>query len=206
MNEKRSKRGIIHAERDVKGWCEDFPDVDLVRPRQCPECGAAARPPGRALGLVGHGVRDRQVRGPLAPGEPPGIITIQLRRYRCRGCGAIFTVGPRGLATFRHYAAVAIGLALWMVGVLGLSTAEVRRRISPWQSFDAGVWVSVRRWLKAIADGRLFPGAPSRAWPPGWSLRQRAERAAMTLRATAPPWCREGGPELEVMAGAARAA
>lgn len=206
MTEKRSKRGIIHAERDVKAWSEDFPDIDLVRPRQCPVCGAAARPPGRALGIVGHGVRDRQVRGPLAPGEPPGTITIQVRRYRCRGCEAILTVGPRGLATFRHYAAVAIGLALRMVGVLGLSTAEARRRISPWQSFEVGAWVSVRRWLNAITDGRLLPAAQIRASPPEWSLRQRAERAAMTLRAVAPPGCRDGGPELEVMAGAARAA
>lgn len=206
MNEKRSARGIIHAELDVKAWIEDFPGVDQVRPRQCLECGAAARPPGRALGIVGHGVRDRQVRGPLAPGEPPATITIQVRRYRCRGCEAIHTVAPRGLATFRHYAAEAIGLALWMVGVLGLSTVEVRRRISPWQSFEAGAWVSVRRWLNAIVDGRLFPAAQVRASPPGWSLRQRAERAAMTLRATAPPWCREGRPEIEVMAGAARAA
>lgn len=206
MNEKRSNRGIIHAELDVKAWSDSFPDVDQVRPVRCPECGAAARRPGRALGLVGHGVRDRQVRGPLAPGEPAGTVTIRVRRYRCRGCAAIVTVGPRGLATFRHYAAAAIGLALWMVGVLGLSTKEVRRRISGWQSFEGGAWVSVRRWLDAIAGGRLFPAAPIRASPSGWSLRQRAERAAMTLRAAAPPWCREGGPEVEVMAGAARAA
>jgi hypothetical protein len=110
------------------------------------------------------------------------------------------------LVTFRHYAVAAIGLALWMVGVLGLSTKEVRRRISPWQSFEGGAWVSIRRWLEAISCGRLFPTAQIRAAPSGWSLRQRAERAAMTLRATAPPWCREGGPEVEVMAGAARAA
>jgi hypothetical protein len=47
--------------------------------------------------LVGHGTRERQVRGPLAPGAMALDTVIRARRYRCRGCGAIVTVVPRGV-------------------------------------------------------------------------------------------------------------
>ncbi|WP_437543655.1 hypothetical protein WME97_06630 [Sorangium sp. So ce367] len=60
----------------------------------------------------------------------------------------------------------------------------------------------MRRWLRAIDQRRLF--AAVRPSPLAASLRQRAERAAMTLVAMA-PFAAEV-PEAAVMAGAVRAA
>ncbi len=130
-------------------------------------------------------------------------MTLQVRRYRCRGCGAVVTVLPRGLAARRQYAATAIGLALYLVGVVGQSTRQVRERVSPFAlTFDGGGWATVRRWVRAVEQGLLF--APIRASPAGFSIRKRAERAAMTLVAMAPPG--HGAEEAAVMAGAERAA
>ncbi|WP_437777129.1 hypothetical protein [Sorangium sp. So ce1097] len=143
------------------------------------------------------------MRGPLAAGERGGLVTIEARRYRCRRCHATITVVARGIAPRRHFAATAIGLALLLVGTAGAALIEVRRRVSPWSaSFDADSWATVRRWLRAIDQGRLFPSV--RPSPPASSLRQRAERAAMTLVAMAP--CAAEVPEAAVMVGAARAA
>lgn len=148
-------------------------------------------------------MRQRQVRGPRAPGQSATTVMIAARRYQCRGCGAIITVLPRGLVARRHYAAAAIGLALLLVGVLGKRLLEVRRRVCAWQStFEAGEWAAPRRWLRAIEQGSLF--AAIRASPPEWTMRQRAERAAMTLVAMAPPPV--VGMEAAVMVGAAHAA
>jgi hypothetical protein len=143
------------------------------------------------------------VRGPLSAGERGGLVTIEARRYRCRGCNAAITVVPQGIAPRRHFAATAIGLALLLVGTAGAALIEVRRRVSPWStSFDADSWATVRRWLLAIDQKRLFPAV--RPSPLASSLRQRAERAAMTLVAMAPLAAEVA--EAAVMAGAARAA
>ena len=113
------------------------------------------------------------------------------------------TVLPRGLTARRQYAATAIGLALYLVGVQGQSLRQVRERVSPEAlTFDADGWATVRRWVRAVEQGQLF--APLRASPPGLSMRKRAERAAMTLVAMAPPG--QGGEEAAAMAGAERAA
>lgn len=115
------------------------------------------------------------------------------------------TVVPRGIVARRHYGAAAMGLALLWLGVVGESFAEVRRRLSPWAvSFEGGGWATARRWIDAIASGRLLRGI--RASPGSWSLRERAARAAMTLVAMAPPALREAGEEACVVAGAALAA
>lgn len=113
------------------------------------------------------------------------------------------TVLPRGLVARRQYAATAIGLALFLLGVVGLAVREVRERVSPLAlSFDAEAWATLRRWVRAVELGLLF--RPIRASPAGFSLRKRAERAAMTLVAMAPP--NNGAAEAAVMAGAERAA
>lgn len=111
------------------------------------------------------------------------------------------TVVPREVVARRHFSAGAIGLALFVYGKLRAGAGEVAARIGVW-SDGPGAWRTVRRWLTAVEDGRLFRGI--RSSPRGWPPRQRAERAAMTLvaRAVLPETASE---ELRVFAGAALA-
>ncbi|HEY4180213.1 MAG TPA: DUF6431 domain-containing protein, partial [Kofleriaceae bacterium] len=90
-----------------------LPTVEAARPSAC-VCGVPSREPGRGLGLHGHGVRERQLRGPAAAG-PPMTATLVCRRYRCTSCGAVLLVVPRGVAPRKHYgyAAIAMALTLW---------------------------------------------------------------------------------------------
>ncbi len=82
---------------------------------------------------MGHGVRERQVLGPLSASGKPEQVVLLVRRYRCRGCGAIVMSMPRGMLRRMLYGAVAVGmaLALW---VQGAASAAVRQRVSPWLS------------------------------------------------------------------------
>ena len=201
--QERSDSHVVYAEVDVKDWLASRPTVARVRPKRCPCCGKAGQPAGMPLGLWGHGVRLRQVRGPLVPEGPAQVVTLEARRYVCRGCGATVTVLPRGLVARRYYAASAIGIALFLVGVLGLGLGEVRQRVCAWpSSFEGGVWAAPRRWVGAIAQGRLFGAI--RDSPAAFTMRRQAERAAMTLLAMAPP--PSPCPQQAVMVGAALAA
>lgn len=206
VKEARSNSTIVRSTIDVKSWQERTPSVDEVRPGQCPKCAAASRPVGRALQIWGHGLRDRQQRGPLSPTSKPVEITIRVRRYVCRACGAVIIVVPQGVLAGRLFLAAAIGFALALFGVGKLPMAEVRRRVSPWQRVGAsafGSWRSLRRWVGAIRERRLF--ASVRSSPSSFTAREVAARAAQTLAALAPPSL--AGVEIEprVFAGAVRA-
>ena len=129
----------------------------------------------------------------------PSTRTIRVRRYRCRRCAAIVAVVPRQVLARRHFAAGAIALALFVFGKLGSTASETASRVGSWAR-GPGAWRTLRRWLAAIDEGRLF--ACVRGSPDGWSPRQRAERAAMTVAALAP--ASVGTPEhARVFAGAA---
>jgi hypothetical protein len=105
---------------------------------------------------------------------------IRARRYRCRLCGGLTTVLPRGLTARRHYSASAIGLALFLHGMQGLSIGETRQRVCTWRvGFETERWATLPSWVAAIAEGRLF--ACVRPSSVQASLRQKAERAAATL-------------------------
>jgi len=197
-----SGEGIVYSAIDVKKWAAEIPSVEMARPACCSRCGAASRPPGSALALEGHGLRERQVRGPSAPLGEPETRTIWVRRYRCRLCGGVTTVLPRGLAARRHYSASAIGLSLCLYGMLRLSVGATRQRVCTWRvSFDPERWTTLPRWIRAIGQGRLFPLV--RACPSTFTLRERAERAAATLCALA---LGAGSSETLAFAGAALAA
>jgi hypothetical protein len=198
----RSAPRLVHAALDVKAWHAHPPSVAAVRPGQCPQCGAASRPVGRGLGLWGHGVRRRQVRGPLAVDGPPVLVEIQARRYRCRGCGAIVLVVPRGLVARRVFTASAIALALALFGVEAWPLPRVRAAVNPWTILGATAaagWLAVRRWVRAVRQGRLFPRV--RLDPADRTARQVAARTAHLLAALGPPL---GGAALraQVFAGA----
>ena len=108
---------------------------------------------------------------------------------------------PRGVVARRHFAAGAIGLALFIFGRLAHGAAEAAARVGCWGR-GASAWRTLRRWIGAIDDGRLFRGV--RASPPGWRPRQRAERAAMTLASLVPATASDLGDK--VFEGAALAA
>lgn len=187
MWDDRSVLRFVQAKVSVKDWIARLPSVDEVRPGCCPACDAPSRPAGGALGLHGHGRRERHLWGPAEVGSTPTLIGILLRRYLCQSCGAVVVVGPRGLVRQRLYSASAIALALALFGASGLAPAEVRRRVSPHQivgSTAAVGWASLRRWCRAVRARRLFPAV--RALPEGAKLRQVAARAATTLAASTP--------------------
>ena len=206
VKKARSKSSIVRSAIDVKTWVARCPSVDEVRPGQCPQCEAASRPVGRALQIWGHGLRDRQQRGPLEPLGAPVEITIRVRRYVCRVCTAVIVVVPLGVIAGRLFSAAAIGLAMVLFGVGQLPMAAVRRRVSPWRHVGAsaqGSWLSLRRWVHAIRARRLFGSV--RPAPPRFTARAIAARAAQTLAALAPPSLAAAAVEQRVFAGAVRA-
>lgn len=177
---RQSGEGIVYSPIDVKKWAEEVPGVEAVRPGCCSRCGTASRPLGTALVLLGHGQRARQVRGPAGPRAVPQIRTIVVRRYRCRLCGGLTTVLPRGLAARRHYSASAIGLALCLYGVQRLSQGQTRLRVCAWRvGFEPDRWTTLARWVTSVEQGRLFKSV--RPFPPVFAVRDRAERVATTL-------------------------
>jgi hypothetical protein len=202
MQRRQSGKAIVYSNVDVKKWAERLPSVGRARPACCSRCGAASRPPGAPVVLVGHGLRERQVRGPADATGKPETLTVSVRRYRCRHCGGITTVLPQGLAARRHYSASAIGLALCLFGMQRLSVAQTRQRICPWAAgFECERWTTLPSWVAAVAQGRLLPRV--RLSPAHFTLRQRAERIAATLCGLA---LADGCCEAQAFAGAARAA
>jgi hypothetical protein len=138
--------------------------------------------------VQGHGLRERQVLGPSAPGLPPELRVIRVRRYRCTACTAIITVVPKDVLTRRLYSGPAIAWALALFGLLMLSAAAIRRLVSPFTVVGAAAfnrWKTLQRWVDDVAAGRLFTCV--RSPPPDWSARQVAERAATTIAAHALP-------------------
>jgi len=183
---RRSGQGIVYSEVDVKNWAQRMPAASAVRPKCCSGCGAASCPHGEAVVLVGHGSRERQVLGPCWPGEAPRVGVVRVRRYRCRRCGAITTVLPRGLVARRYYSSSAIGLALLLYGVRREPMQQVRQTVCAWPvSFESPQqWNTLSKWLKAVSEHRMY--SQVRPWPPSCVPRQRAERVASTLLSFAP--------------------
>ena len=184
VRQNRSPQRLIHAEYDFKTWREDVPSVERVRPPCCPSCGGASREPGRSLGLHGHGLRQRQLRGPVERWGRPRILVIAVRRYRCQRCAAVITVAPRGVEPGRLFSLPAIALALWLYGARRASPAVVRRAVSPWQvgATAASGWAQLRRWVRDVGAGRLLGGLPAAA---GAGPRAIATRVTMALRGRA---------------------
>jgi hypothetical protein len=199
---RQSGAGIVYSAIDVKNWALKIPGVDAVRPACCSRCGAASRPLGAGVTLEGHGLRERQVRGPSGPFGEPETRTVWVRRYRCRLCGGLTTVLPRGLTARRHYSVSAIGLSLCLYGMQGWSMGDTRRRVCTWRvSFEPERWTTLPRWVAAIGQGKIFPQV--RGCPATFTVRHRAERAAATLCSLAPG---VGSPEALAFEGAALAA
>lgn len=134
------------------------PTCAAARPATCPCCAAAAQPVGGPFVIVGHGLLEREVRGPMCADGPPTTTQVVMRRYRCRACKAILVVGPRGVLRRRVYGAGAIAVALEAFG-RGVSSAAVRTRTSPVKTIGVAArdrWVTLTRWIDAVRGGDLF--------------------------------------------------
>ena len=180
MNDPRSTHTLIRFDLPFN---TDLHAVDRLRPLACSACGRPRGQPG-ALGLHGHGVRQRQQRGPLGFDQAPTIIAVPIRRYICTTCHAITTVTPP-MRPRKLFSAFAMAWALGLYGLLGQSPRQVRERINPWAIWGATAahtWRSLARWARE-AD-RLFETPPSHD---DASLRTRAHRVAMALSARAGP-------------------
>ena len=183
-----------------------MPSVEEARPGRCPRCEVASRPVGARLNLHGHGVRDRQLRGPLEPGQSAQLLGLSLRRYLCNRCGATITVGPSGLLCRRLFVAAAIGLALCLWGHDGLDAHKVRAKVNPLKyvsSYAARGWGQLRRWVRAQLGGRLFGGITlGEVRTP---LRAVAHRIAVALSTLSPPQKFEQSMAVQVFLGAEQA-
>jgi hypothetical protein len=138
--------------------------------------------------LHGHGLRMRQILGPVEPLGAPVILEVPCRRYLCLSCDAVVLVVPSAMLPGRRYSASAIAQALALFGLEGQSPAKIRRRTSPDKIVGATAsagWASMHRWCDEVRDGRLFPEA--RACPEAFTRRQVAERAATAIGSRAPP-------------------
>ena len=195
----RSASRVVHSTLECKFWLQQMPSPDEVRPARCAVCGCAASEPGRALGIVGHGVRERQLRGPTAADATPAIQIVPVRRYVCRRCDAVMTVVPREVEPRRHYARSAIALALARLGLLRETARTIRRAVSPWRVATTPGWPTLRRWIAAARRGVLFASArPLVSSTP----IQIAERVAQIALAHAPPSLRRAPTLMQVFAGA----
>ena len=179
LRRMRSNSGIIWSKLDVNTWLKRPPTCSEARPASCSSCGAASRPEGGALVVHGHGVRTRQLRGPLVVGGPSVIIEIVVRRYQCQECDAVMTVVPCEVLRGMLFAAPAIALALALYGLSNQSAREVRGVVSPWLEVGtpAGGWKTLLRFIARAASlwSCIRPVLPTA------TTRMRAERAATTL-------------------------
>lgn len=143
------------------------PTVDEARPARCRRCDASAHGAHQRLGLHGHGLRARQLRGPIDVDARATITVLRVRRYRCSACGATTTVVPR---EFAHPTAV---LALRDWSIAHASSDAVRARVSPWRvrGLSARGWRTLRAWVDVLRSD------PSFVIPVDWTRRD-AHRAA----------------------------
>lgn len=177
MKDKSASR-VIQAAVEIKSWLARTPSAAEVRPAACVGCKAPSCPIGARIQLVGHGLRERQVLGPVEVGGLPAALVLLVRRYLCLVCGAVMTVVPRGVVPGRVYSALAIvvGLASW--AIQRLASAVVRARVSPWPHVaDPRQWAMPGRWVDAVACGGLLAGVV-RPSPASWTRQQVAARIA----------------------------
>lgn len=119
------------------------------------------------------------VGGPATAEGALALTTIRARRYECQACGACMVVVPSDVLPGRLYGGPAIALALTLWAIVGMTSAAVRARVSPFSIIGATAavgWTTLRRW--AVDAGRRP------------AVRDVASGASRLHRAEA---CRDGG-------------
>jgi hypothetical protein len=142
-----------------------------------------SREPGRALVIVGHGLRTRTLEGPAEPDARAVAAEIHARRYRCRACEAILVVVPRGVGHSFRYSLATIAWALGLWAYERVPAPDVRARSSMATHVGAASatrWASLLRWTRCAV--KLFG---IEADEPG-THRQRAARVATFVASHAP--------------------
>jgi hypothetical protein len=203
MTRIRSSIRLLHSSVGIKQWLAEPPSVSAARPACCLVCGAPGAPLGQPLVIVGHGVRERSLLGRCGEEDLGAAgLSVRERRYRCLRCRAVLRVAPRGVLAGRRYNAFAIAFALALFGLLMQGAVAVREQVTSWRAEAHTTnlaWASLRRWVRAVRRGDLFPGLVR--GPPQGTLRQVAHRAAMALCGAAPPGLRDRSPELRAAQG-----
>jgi hypothetical protein len=104
--------------------------------------------------IQGHGIVSRWVRGLVRTDGEAEDFDLMLRRYRCRDCGAVMRVGPRGVVAHRRYSAPTILLALALWCITKQPTEAVRDVVSPdvhRGATSAGQrWTTLLRWARTL--------------------------------------------------------
>ena len=122
-----------------------LPSVDFLRPESCPCCGQPSRPPGKPLGIIGHGTYTRHVLGIV---EKARQLTIWVRRYLCRGCRKTISVLPADLYPGRWYAGFVVVMSLVLGLLRGIPVDEIRRQAGG--DGEGSGWKTLRRWQRQL--------------------------------------------------------
>ena len=135
--------------------------------------------------LHGHGLRERQIRGLDAPGEPPSLRAVLVRRYACQECGAVVVVAPTAVGARRLFdlATIAFALARWHVD--GVASRIVRAEASPLPFVGDSArraWSQLRRWARRAAEILR----PPRRFEAGTSTASPSRAVLDAVAATAP--------------------
>ena len=189
---------MIRFRAEVKFWP---PSVEEARPSKCALCGLAAYD-GLRVVLHGHGLVCRCQRGPHKPGEEPVCEEVLARRYRCTACKTVMRVLLASSVARKHFSGAAIALALTLWGLCGKSAREVRELVSDQKQLGACArgWLSLERWARDLAAGRLFAGLGLEGF--AGTPREVAARAAQALIGWAPLAAQEAAPEAAAFTGA----
>ncbi len=198
MEEIQSGRGVVRFSGIVKEWP---PSVGVGRPSVCPWCDGAAFASSGKVMLHGHGMVKRTQRGPPSVEDAPVARVVWVRVYLCQyeECGKACRVLPSSAVSRKHFSGAAIGFALALWALVGLSASAVRERVNDRASFEAG-WPSLARWAGDVGERRLF--AELELSSGEGKPRAVAERAAVGLCGWAPAAVREGPREHQAFAGA----
>lgn len=142
------------------------------------------------------------MRGAIEPNGVAGIKVLQVRRYRCLGCGAVITVVPRGVAARRHFGAGTIGLGLLLRG-RGETQSKIRDRLGGLGAPEDCGWRTLRRWSDAVGRGALLQRLIA---IPLADATARAARAAAIISTYVEPMLVRASVEAQVFSGAVRLA